>query len=206
MRLLRRIRAALHRCPTDCGVADPAGIYRDVSFANQPTTPDQARIADVLATQLRPESRILHIGVGNSGLAVRFAPAIAHIEGITIVPDELTAAIALNLPNYRVTLLNKHSPSLAKLPGPFDVIVDNNPGSFACCRRHFGDMLHIYANLLSPTGQILTDERGANWRQSGGLALNWRTWSNYGKRYNLVPKRITASVWSLGVANPAPVR
>ena len=177
-----------------------------MSFADQATTPDQARIADALPSLLEGRSRILHVGVGNSELAATLANRVAHIEGITVVPDELAAAVALKLANYHVTLLNKHSPRLAQLPSPFDVIIDNNPGSFACCQLHFGRTLQTYASMLAPQGHIMTDERGARWRQRGGLSLRWKGWVAWGERYNLVAKRVTDSVWSLGLANPSPIR
>ncbi|MDP2304664.1 MAG: hypothetical protein Q8P18_01385 [Pseudomonadota bacterium] len=195
-RLLRRARAALVRCPADCGQADPVHTYRDVSFADGLISPDQARIALALPPLLGPGTRLLHVGVGCSDLAVTFAAAIARIDGITVMADEHATAEALALPNYQVWTMNKHALAFAALPGPYDLIVDNNPGSFACCRRHFRFTVERYARLLAPGGRLLTDERGARWRQPGGLSLRWREWARVGRSLGLKPERVSETVWA----------
>lgn len=196
-RLLRRARAALVRCPADCGRPDPAHGYRDVSFADGLISPDQARIAQALPALLGPGTRLLHVGVGCSDLAVRFAGTVSRIDGITVMPDETAAAERLALPNYRVWTMNKHALAFAELAGPYDLVVDNNPGSFACCRRHFRFTMERYRALLAPGGRLLTDERGARWRQPGGLSLRWRHWVRLGSQLGLEPERITGTVWAL---------
>ncbi len=196
-RFVRRARNALHRCPADCGAADPPHAYRDVSFADGQVSPDQARIAEVLPGLLEPTTRLLHVGVGCSDLAARFAADVARIDGVTVLVDEAERAASLRLPTYRVWRFNKHGPALATLPGPYDLVVDNNPGSFACCVRHFRGTMATYAALLAPGGRLVTEERGARWRQPGGISLRWRHWAREGRTLGLVPERLTATVWAL---------
>ncbi|MDP2311891.1 MAG: hypothetical protein Q8P41_03235 [Pseudomonadota bacterium] len=196
-RFLRRARAAWVRCPADCGAADPRHTYRDVSFADGQVSPDQARIALALPPLLTARTRLLHVGVGCSDLAVKFAARVERIDGITVLEDEHATALALGLPNYHVWTMNKHATALAGLAGPYELIVDNNPGSFACCERHFRFTLATYARLLAPGGRVVTDERGARWRQPGGLSVRWRRWAREGRAIGLVAERLTDTVWAL---------
>lgn len=196
-RLVDCARAALTRCPRDCGVVDPVPGYRDASFAGGQVSPDQACIADALPPLLSRTSRVLHVGVGCSALAVRFAGDVARVDGITVLDVERMVAEALALPNYRVWIVNKHAPAFALLRGPYDIVVDNNPGSFACCTRHFRFTLAHYARLLAPGGRIVTDARGARWRQAGGISLRWRHWAREGRALGLAPERLGGTVWAL---------
>lgn len=196
-RLLERVRAALVRCPADCGQHDPPHAYREVSFADGQISPDQARIAEALPPLLSPRTRLLHVGVGCSDLAIRFAKAIEHIDGITVMADEQAAAERCGLANYRVWKLNKYAPAFADLPGPYHLIVDNNPGSYACCRRHFRSTMAQYSRLLTPGGRLVTEQRGALWQQPGGLSLRWRDWARLGGSLGLEPEQLTETVWAL---------
>jgi len=195
--LARRARAARVRCPGDCGRADPEAIYRDVSFADGQVSPDQARIAEVLPSLITPATRLLHVGVGASDLARRYATRVATVDGITVLDDECRVGEALGLPNYRVWVMNKHGARFGRLPGPYDLVVDNNPGSFACCARHFEATMTTYARLLAPGGRVVTDARGALWRQAGGISLRWRHWARVGRVNGLIAERLSGTVWAL---------
>lgn len=184
-------------CAADCGGDDPAPITRSVSFADGQVSPDQARIADALPALLDPTTRILHVGVGCSDLALRFAPRVARIDGITIMPDERDVAEALGLPNYRVFTMDKHARAFAALPGPYDLLIDNNPGSFACCVKHFDYTMRRYRDLLAPGGRVLTEARGAAWRQAGGISLRWRHWVAEGRKLGLTAEHVDGTVWAL---------
>lgn len=188
------IRRFLHPCRRDCGASEPTPDYRDVSFAHA-ESPDQAEILDVVGPTLGAGARVLHVGVGSSALARRFAARVAWVEGITVVPGEVDVAPAL--PNYRVSLLNKYAPALGGLEGPFHLVVDNNPGSFACCRRHFTAMMDAYAALLAPSGRLVTHRRGARWSQVGGITLRWPHWRAEGRARGLQAEKLTRAVWSL---------
>ena len=187
---MRRARAALKRCPAHCGEDDPPPRYLDRTFALGEISPDQARLARVITAA--PGSRMLHIGVGCSDLARRFTGV--QIDGITVLDDEVAVALALRLPAYRVWKMNKYSLGFSRLPGPYDHLVDNNPGSYACCRAHFHRMTDAWARMLAPGGTVWTEERGASWRQAGGLSLDWDAWAAEGTRVGLRPER-RGTVW-----------
>lgn len=178
------------RCPRDCGSDDPKAVYLDRSFALGDISPDQQRIADALV--LQPGMRMLHIGVGCSDLARR-APGVT-IDGITVLDDEVSVGSALGLPHYRVWKMNKYGRAFLGIPGPYDRIVDNNPGSFACCHRHFHRMTEALARLLAPGGEVWTEERGATWRQAGGLSIDWDAWAREGVRLGLLAER-RGTIW-----------
>lgn len=149
----------------DCGQDEHPGIdevegWRD--WSSFEPTPDQRRIEAWLAKLVGPEDRLLHVGVGGSQLAEAFASRTREIVGITISPGEVRRGNALGLDNYGVLLRNKYQ-HWADAPGPFDVIVDNNLTTFACCLSHVVTMLAWYSTSLAPAGVLLTDRVGLGW-------------------------------------------
>ena len=132
-----------------------------VDWTQQQTTRDQACIEAVLDTMAVTGTSILHVGVGNSGFAQRFASRARRIDGLTVHQNEKTHADALGLPNYSVYILNKYSPEFASvITHTYDFIIDNNLASFACCKYHFAVMIENYQGVLAPHGQILTCQIG----------------------------------------------
>ena len=132
-----------------------------VDWTQQETTRDQVRIEAVLDTMAVTGASILHVGVGNSGLAQRFASRARRIDGLTVHQNEKTYADALKIPNYTVHVLNKYSPEFGSvLTTPYDFIIDNNLASFACCHYHFAVMCENYLRALASHGQILTCQMG----------------------------------------------
>jgi|SRR6185312_5398664 len=152
--------------PLDCGAEAHPGIvdteeWRD--WTERKTTPDQLRIENYLAGFDLSGKRILHVGVGNSGLAQRFAGRVKEIFGTTVVGAEAERGNNLGLSNYRVVVHNKYSKDVSEVPAGFDFIVDNNPSSFCCCLRHLVAALDFYASHLADGGQVLGDRSGLAW-------------------------------------------
>jgi len=136
-------------------------ISEAVDWTQQPTTRDQVCIEAVLDTMAVTDASILHVGVGNSKFAQRFASRARRIDGLTVHQNEKTQAEALGLPNYTVYVLNKYSPEFgAVITNTYDFIIDNNLASFACCKYHFAVMLENYLRVLASHGQILTCQIG----------------------------------------------
>lgn len=187
--------------PRWCGRARP-GVGGEnpnvVDYAARETTPDQKRIEDALEPRVCATSRILHVGIGNSSLARRFAPRVARIVGLTVSGQELRRARELDIPNYEALLLNKYSAELAALPGTFDFVVDNNPASFGCCVGHVERMLDTYCDLLGPGGLLLTDAAGLDWCYGdGAMKLDFDDLQALGERYPLEALRLSAQVFAL---------
>ena len=152
---------------------------RVMDLSQRATTEDQQRIEDALQHTLSSDQRLLHVGVGNSSLAARFASRIHQIVGTTLSEAERRHALSLQIENYRVEMLNKYAPEMASLAGPFDVLVDNNPASFCCCVRHFETMLTSYAQLIRPGGIMVTDREGMYWcYDNGSMKLRFEDLQN----------------------------
>lgn len=197
--------ARLSALPADCGRAADPGVdevteWQD--FSGRETTNDQLRIEEVVAAErLGAGSALLHVGVGNSGLAERLHGQFRLIAGITIQKGEAARAQALGLAGYQVMLANKYSPDLCRtVAGPFAVIVDNNPTSFCCCRSHLVAMMQNYAELLAPGGVLLTDRKGLRWTtqpNDTGWGLALAEWDKIGAAFGLAPVRYTDFVTGL---------
>ena len=114
-------------------------------------------------------------------------------------PNEIRFGESLKLPNYRIFLINKYTAEIRTLDGDYDLIVDNNPSGFACCRYHFHYMLESYLGLLRGRGEILTDRGGLRWqyraRQDGGLDFDDLV--DLSSRFPVTVSRITRDVFSV---------
>jgi len=163
-RKLRDVR--FPELPFDCGnEEDPGIVYgpdlRD--WSNKATTPDQHRIEKYIDRFDLRDKRLLHIGVGNSGLAKRFHRRVKEIVGTTIDEPEIKVAQTLAYPNYSVVLHNKYSGGSDRIAGKFDFILDNNLTSPCCCVRHLAALFTFFGDRLSTDGHIVTDREGLAW-------------------------------------------
>jgi hypothetical protein len=152
--------------PFDCGNdSDPGIIYgpdlRD--WSTKATTPDQYRIENYIDRLDLRDKRLLHIGVGNSGLARRFHRHVKEIVGTTIDEPEIKVAQAFGYPNYSVALHNKYSGGSITPPEKFDLIIDNNLTSPCCCVRHLAALFSFFNERLAEGGLIVTDREGLAW-------------------------------------------
>lgn len=155
--------------PLDCGNrSDPGIIYSEDlrDWSDKATTPDQHRIERYIDRFDLRDKRILHIGIGNSGLARRFHRRVGEIVGTTIDEPEIDVAKSLRLANYAFVRHNKYSGEDV-VPGRFDVIVDNNPTSPCCCIGHLAQLFRFYDSKLAEGGQIVTDREGLQWIPDG---------------------------------------
>src|SRR5262245_10886422 len=146
------------------GESPRIGRDSSVDWSHCAGSADQARIEAVLDTMVVPRAALLHVGVGNSGLAERFVSRTARSDGLTVSRNEKAVAESLGLDRYTVHILNKHSQEFGEvITGEYDLIIDNNLASYACCRYHFHLMLDSYMRMLKPRGKILTDQAGMDW-------------------------------------------
>jgi len=131
------------------------------------TTPDQLRIERYIDRFDLRSKRILHIGIGNSGLASRFHDRVSEIVGTSIDEPELQLAQNLNYSNYRAVLHNKYSGMTDEFTGRFNFIIENNPTSACCCIRHLSELFRLLELELAEDGQIVTDRVGLAWIPDG---------------------------------------
>jgi hypothetical protein len=150
----------------DCGNSTNPGIVdgpdlRD--WSGKATTADQQRIENYISRFDLRDKRILHIGIGNSGLGRRFHRRAKEIVGTSIDAPELGLARSLSLSNYTVVDHNKYSGEHDRIPGRFEFIVDNNPTSPCCCVTHLAELFSFFDSKLAHGGQIVTDREGLAW-------------------------------------------
>jgi hypothetical protein len=152
-------------------VRAPGVIYSDDlrDWSDKATTSDQARMERYIDRYDLRRGRILHIGIGNSGLARRFHRRVGEIVGTTIDDPEMQVARALSLPNYTFVVHNKFLGRNDIVEGTFNFILDNNPTSPCCCIRHLAVLFEFYAEKLASGGQVVTDRQGLEWVTESNL-------------------------------------
>ncbi len=165
---MTEFKSQYESCPEVCGRMGNPGLALDmpiwVDHTKDETTVDQARIEAEMDEMDLSGKNILHVGVGNSKFASRFANRVNLIDGLTVSRNEKTLADSLRIGNYSAHFLNKYSRDfILTIRNRYDFIVDNNLASFACCKYHFYLMLDNYIWSLRPGGQILTDQQGMDW-------------------------------------------
>jgi hypothetical protein len=114
-------------------------------------------------------------------LALRFGSThrVVVIDGVTLGAAELDYALSSGWYNS-VRRANKYSRDFFEdfSDEYYDFIIDNNLSSYACCQKHFLQMMRAYTNALKPGGMILTDRVGLahapgdpNWNLTDDLAV-----------------------------------
>ena len=119
-------------------------------WENNEVTSDEKEITDFLNdSNLSENKNLLHIGVGNSYVALNLEK-YSHIDGVTISDKEIIKANKLKLPNYKIFFKNKYSKGdlIMDRGGFYDLIIDNNLKSFACCDAAFEDLISKYKKYL----------------------------------------------------------
>ena len=175
-------------------------ISEAVDWTQQETTRDQACIEAVLDTMAAVTgASILHVGVGNSKFAQRFASRAHRIDGLTVHQNEKTHADALGLPNYTVYVLNKYSPEFASvITDTYDFIIDNNLASFACCQRHFAVMVENYLRVLTSHGQIVTCQIGMDaYHGAFGWIMTYADLVSLERKFPIRVSKITDVVYAI---------
>jgi hypothetical protein len=185
----------------DCGSEQPgvASNEEAIDWTRQETTPDQARIEAVLDTMALAGAQILHVGVGNSKLAQRFASRVHGIDGITVHENEKTGADVLAIANYSVYVINKYGREvMSVLPHTYDFIIDNNLASFACCKKHFSVMLENYTTVLRSRGRILTCQIGMDaYHDKLGCTMTYADLVSLERQFPIVVSKLTDVVYAL---------
>jgi hypothetical protein len=170
-----------------------------VDWTQQATTRDQTCIEAVLDTMAVTGASILHVGIGNSGFAQRFASRVQRIDGLTVHQNEKLYAEALGIPNYTVYVLNKHSAEFVSvLTNTYDFIIDNNLASFACCKYHFAVMCENYLGVLASRGQILTCQIGMDaYHGAFGWVMTYADLVSLERQFPLRVSKLTDVVYAM---------
>jgi hypothetical protein len=184
-----------------CGSERPGVASNDeaIDWTQQQTTPDQVRIEAVLDTMALTGAQLLHVGVGNSKLAQRFASRLSGVDGLTVHHNEKIYADALAIANYTVYALNKYSREVVSvLSHTYDFIIDNNLASFACCKKHFFIMLENYLSLLRSRGRILTCQIGMDaYHDDFGCTMAYADLVSLERQFPVLVSKLTDVVYAL---------
>jgi hypothetical protein len=184
-----------------CGSEQPGVASNDeaIDWTQQQTTPDQVRIEAVLDTMALTGAQLLHVGVGNSKLAQRFASRLSGVDGLTVHHNEKIYADALAIANYTVYVLNKYSREVVSvLSHTYDFIIDNNLASFACCKKHFFIMLENYLSLLRSRGRILTCQIGMDaYHDDFGCTMAYADLVSLERQFPVLVSKLTDVVYAL---------
>jgi hypothetical protein len=192
--------------PLDCGNDANPGVQETEAWRewyNQDTTPDQERIEEYLDKLDLAGLTVLHIGIGNSKFALRFSPRVKTIIGTTISDWEARRGRELDLPNYSPIVHNKYLEQSPPEFRHFDIVIDNNPTTFACCRRHLACMMSNLAVSIVPDGVHVTDRQGLGWVVSAPDAnprwsFDFDDWAALGAAFGLPAARLTDDIYALG--------
>jgi len=184
-----------------CGSEQPGVASNDeaIDWTQQQTTPDQVRIEAVLDTMELTGAQLLHVGVGNSKLAQRFASRLSRVDGLTLHHNEKINADALAVANYTVYILNKYSREVVSvLSHTYDFIIDNNLASFACCKKHFVIMVENYLSLLRSQGRILTCQIGMDaYHDDFGCTIAYADLVSLERQFPVLVSKLTDVVYAL---------
>jgi hypothetical protein len=180
-----------------CKHEPPLDVCISRDWSARETTPDQLRIEQVLESYANPSARWLHVGIGNSSLAKRFCARVDRVVGISVTDNEIKLAHLLKLPNHEVIYLNKYSKNFTLFEGPYDVIIDNNPTSFACCWYHLGRYFAHLAKLLTKGGVMLTDTTGLEYCEPYSESFTPEKFRLQVNLFGLRMEAVTDWVWGL---------
>ena len=128
-------------------------------------TTDELDIINFLDNEKKIKFKsVLHIGVGNSYFAKKFARRF-NIKGITISQEEVKKANSMNLINYQVYLLDKYSTQFKNFlsKNTFDLIIDTNLKSYTCCQETFEFMISNIFKSINSNGMLITSINGMKW-------------------------------------------
>lgn len=151
----------MEKCFNNCDQILPIGNYS--YWENNSETTDEKEIYNYLRKNKIKNKKILHVGIGNSHIATKFSNN-NYIVGITIAKEEFYFAKKLKLNNYKIYMINKYSKKLKILSkNKFDIIIDANLKSYACCQNAFKTMFSFFAIILKKNGFIISNKRGMSW-------------------------------------------
>ena len=134
-------------------------------WENKKETLDEIEILNFLnSNNSSNSSKILHIGIGNSYISSNLNK-YSLINGISISSNEILFAKNLNIKNYNVSFKNKYEFNTFYnfSDYKYDIIIDANIKSFACCEKAFQHLMQQYFDILNFDGFIITNTRGMNW-------------------------------------------
>lgn len=128
-------------------------------------TSDEKYVLNFLQKKLSIKGKkILHVGIGNSYLEKNLKN-FYKIDGITLSGSEILNGRKKKIKNYKIFFLNKFSKKTLfnKKLSRYDIIIDVNLKSYACCDSAFKYLFKQYVKMLKHNGIIITGNNGMKW-------------------------------------------
>ncbi len=151
------------KCINGCTLFNDASKFS--YWENKEATNDEKDVLTYLKNNnLFYNKKILHVGIGNSYIAKNLKD-FKKIDGISLSKNELDLAKKNNIDNYEVFFQNKYCQNniLKKTLNFYDVIIDVNIKSFACCDKAFVNLFKKYSKILNNNGIIISSKAGMKW-------------------------------------------
>ena len=153
-------------CINGCKIFNDNSNY--LYWENKKVTSDEIDILEFLnSNNDNKNCNILHVGIGNSFLASELN-YFKEIIGITISQNEIKHASTKHISNYKYFFLNKYKSNSLDIfkDKKFNIIIDTNIKSFACCDKAFINLFEQYANSLESNGFIISHNNGLRWSRT----------------------------------------
>jgi len=163
MSFFLNLKTNTDKCINGCTLFNDATKFS--YWENKEATNDEKDVLTYLKNDdLFYNKRILHVGIGNSYIAKNLKD-FKKIDGISLSKNELDLAKKNNIDNYEVFFQNKYCQNniLKKTLNFYDVIIDVNIKSFACCDKAFVNLFKKYSKILNNNGIIISSKAGMKW-------------------------------------------
>lgn len=151
------------RCINGCELFNDRQLFS--YWESKKVTSDEKYILNFLQNEKYiNKKRILHIGIGNSYIEKNLKN-FNHIDGVSLSGSEIISGRKKKIKNYKIYFLNKFSKNTLfnKRLDHYDIIIDVNLKSYACCDIAFNHLFKQYLKMLKPNGIILTGKKGIRW-------------------------------------------
>ncbi len=157
----------LNHAKTSC--VNGCELFNDRQFfsywESNKVTRDEKCILNFLQDKISiNKKKILHVGVGNSYIGENLKN-FYRIDGVSLSGSEIINAQKKKIKNYKIYFLNKFSKRTLfnKKLNHYDIIIDVNLKSYACCDIAFNHLFKQYLKMLKPKGIIISGKNGMRW-------------------------------------------
>jgi len=151
------------RCINGCELFNDRQLFS--YWESNKVTSDEKFILNFLQNKKSiNKKKILHIGIGNSHIEENLKN-FNKIDGVSLSGSEIINGQKKKIKNYKIYFLNKFSKKTLfnKKLSHYDIIIDANLKSYACCNIAFNHLFKLYLKMLKPKGIILTGKNGMKW-------------------------------------------
>jgi len=151
------------RCINGCELFNDRKLFS--YWESNKVTSDEKHILNFLQNKISiNKKKILHVGIGNSYIEENLIN-FNKIDGVSLSGSEIINGQKKKIKNYKIYFLNKFSKKTLfnKKLSHYDIIIDANLKSYACCNIAFNHLFKLYLKMLKPKGIILTGKNGMKW-------------------------------------------